>query len=234
MKRDPLTSQERIFGRDDGWGQNVTNKLFWEDPYQTHLTTTVSEVAGDLVMLESTIFFAQSGGQESDAGTIAGLPVLTARKEGLEISYQLPPDHRLQVGQLVEVEIDWLRRYCLMRLHFAAEIVLELVYRKFPGIEKIGAHIGSEKARIDFVAEENFNTHIPELESDANELIQRDLTIISEFSDEGSERRYWQIEGFSKVPCGGTHMRSTAEVGEIRLNRRNPGKGKERIEVRLV
>ncbi len=234
MKRDPLTSQERIFGRDDGWGQNVTNKLFWEDPYQTHLTTTVSEVAGDLVMLESTIFFAQSGGQESDAGTIAGLPVLTARKEGLEISYQLPPDHRLQVGQLVEVEIDWLRRYCLMRLHFAAEIVLELVCRKFPGIEKIGAYIGSEKARIDFVAQERFNTHIPELESNANGLIQRDLTIVSEFSDEGGERRYWQIDGFSKVPCGGTHIRSTGEVGEIRLKRRNPGKGKERIEVRLV
>lgn len=44
----------------------------------------------------------------------------------------------------------------------------------------------------------------------------------------------WEIEGFSKVPCGGTHVKSTAEVGFVTLKRINIGGGKERIEIRLV
>ena len=212
----------------------MTEKLFWQDPYQTELTTRVNSVDGDRIRLDSTIFYAQSGGQESDAGTIAGLPVLAVIKDGLEIGYQLPADHGLQAGQSVEVTIDWLRRSRLMRLHFAAEIVLELVYRKYPGIEKVGAHISVDKARLDFATDESISADIPELESKANEIIQRDLKIVSEFSDRETERRYWQIEGFSKVPCGGTHVRSTGEVGLLKLKRKNPGKGKERIEVTLI
>jgi len=45
---------------------------------------------------------------------------------------------------------------------------------------------------------------------------------------------YWEIDGFSKVPCGGTHVKSTAEVGLVKLKRVNIGSGKERIEIKLV
>ncbi|HAE50502.1 MAG TPA: alanyl-tRNA editing protein, partial [Tistrella mobilis] len=47
-------------------------------------------------------------------------------------------------------------------------------------------------------------------------------------------RRYWEVEGVARVPCGGTHLRRTGEVGAITLKRVNVGKGKERIEMRLV
>jgi hypothetical protein len=53
----------------------------------------------------------------------------------------------------------------------------------------------------------------------------------SAFSDEANERRYWKIKEFSQVPCGGTHIKRTSEMGVIRLKRVNPGKGKERIEI---
>jgi len=68
----------------------TTRKLFWEDPYLTRTEATVSVVAGCEVALESTIFFAQSGGQESDHGKIGGFQVLDASKRGTDIWYTLP------------------------------------------------------------------------------------------------------------------------------------------------
>ena len=55
--------------------------------------------------------------------------------------------------------------------------------------------------------------------------------ILSAFSDELTERRYWKISAFSQVPCGGTHIKRTGEIGQIHLKRRNRGKGVERIEI---
>lgn len=108
----------------------MTKKLFWENPYLTTLETTVGSVAGSSVTLQKTIFYAFSGGQESDTGTIGGCPVLQAVKSGTEIQYIFAEDHELKAGNRVRMEIDWNRRYRLMRLHFAAELILELVYRR--------------------------------------------------------------------------------------------------------
>lgn len=209
----------------------ATRKVFWEDPYLSSMDTVVDTVSGDTVTLRETIFYAMSGGQESDAGTIGGQPVLEAGKCGMEIAYRLPADHGLNPGSRVRVEIDRERRYRLMRLHFAAELVLELVYRALPGIEKIGAHIAADKARVDFHWGENLSALFPDLLVQARDIVDRDLRIVSAFSDEPAERRYWEIPGFARVPCGGTHLARTGEVGRISLKRKNVGRNKERIEV---
>ena len=128
----------------------MTKKVFWSDPYQTALSTTIATVCGADITLTQTIFFAFSGGQESDHGSIGGHAVRSAQKRNLEIVYTLAEDHELVVGQPVLVEIDWIRRYRLMRLHFAAELVLELFYKTLEGVSKVGAHIAQDKARIDF------------------------------------------------------------------------------------
>ena len=65
----------------------------------------------------------------------------------------------------------------------------------------------------------------------ANLIIAEDLEITTGFEDAATERRYWEIAGFSRVPCGGTHVRRTGEIGGVRLKRNNIGKGKERIEI---
>ncbi|WP_220127905.1 alanine-tRNA synthetase second additional domain-containing protein [Providencia rettgeri] len=80
---------------------------------------------------------------------------------------------------------------------------------------------------------ESITNLLPDLAVKANEIILEDHQIQTGFDDEINERRYWKIEGFSKVPCGGTHVRSTAEIGTIRLKRVNIGKGKERVEIYL-
>ena len=143
----------------------MVKKIFWQDPYLTELNTIVHSVNGNQVTLSETIFYAFSGGQESDAGSIAGHPVLEARKEVKQIFYTLPEVHGLNGGDPVKIKIDWGRRYKLMRLHFAAEVVLELVCQQFPTITKVGAHIAQDKARIDFEWGESFSSVIPLLQT---------------------------------------------------------------------
>ena len=212
----------------------MTKKLFWENPYQTSNETRIASVKGSIVTLDETIFYAFSGGQESDYGTIAGHPILEARKVGKEIEYTLPDAHNLREGDRVTVQVDWDRRYKLMRLHFAAELVLELFYRRLADVRKIGAHIAEDKARIDFEWPESISPLLPEIVKEANAIIESDVEIISAFSNVADEKRYWKIANFAEVPCGGTHLRRTGEVGALRLKRNNIGKGKERVEIYLI
>jgi alanyl-tRNA synthetase len=209
----------------------MTDKIFWQDPYLTELETTIKTVQGNKITVASTIFYAFSGGQESDYGKIGDYLVLEAKKEGKEIFYTMPDGHQLKNGDTIKMMIDWERRYKLMRLHFAAEIVLELVYRQFPEIVKVGAHIAADKARIDFQWQQSIASFIEILQRKAQNIIDTNQAIIRAFSDEANERRHWKIAEFSPVPCGGTHIRRTGEMGVIRLKRKNPGQGREGIEI---
>ncbi|MBZ0277792.1 MAG: alanyl-tRNA editing protein [Anaerolineae bacterium] len=212
----------------------MTRKVFWENPYLTGLDTHITGVHGGDVTVAETILYAFAGGQESDTGSIGGKPVLAARKDGLEIFYTLDESHSFRVGDPVRLSLDWERRYRLMRLHFAAELILELTYRTLPGVEKIGAHIAQDKSRIDFAWGETITAIFPALQEQAHGLIAADHPIISAYSDAANERRYWEIAGFARVSCGGTHLHTTGEVGRLDLQRKNIGKGKERIEIYLV
>ena len=87
-------------------GAMRTERLFWADPYATRSEACVVAVEGNEVALDRTVFFAFSGGQESDYGTIAGLAVQRATLDGQRILYTLPDDHGLALGQNVVVEID--------------------------------------------------------------------------------------------------------------------------------
>lgn len=209
------------------------HKVFWDDPYQEQLNTHVVSVQNNQILFAETIAFSFSGGQESDKATVNGIDILNSEIKGHEIYYTLPEEHRLTVGDAVIMTIDWARRYRLMRLHFAAELILELVTRKL-SVEKIGAHIAEDKARIDFEYGQNITAILEGILLAYNDIIAKDMLIKTGFSNIELQRRYWEIEGFSKVPCGGTHVKSTAEVGSITLKRVNVGKGKERIEIKLI
>lgn len=212
----------------------MTNRVFWDDPYRTSLATTVVAVSGIDVTVAESVFFAFSGGQESDRGWIGGHEVVEARWDGGDLVYSLAPDHGLAPGDAVDMEIDAERRSRLRRLHMATEIVLELLTQDDLSLVKVGAHIGSTKARIDFACDESLAPRLGHFEKAANSMITADLEITSAFSDEAAERRYWEIPDFARVPCSGTHPRRTGEVGLIRLRRANPGRGKERVEVTLA
>lgn len=208
-------------------------KVFWDDPYRQSLITTVAQVKGNEVLFEETIAYSFSGGQESDKALINNLPVLDSRKEETLIYYTLPVGHNLTVGDKVTMTIDWQRRYKLMRLHFAAELILEIVTQKFQ-LEKVGAHIAQHKARIDFIYPQHISCLFDVILEEYNRIILADKPILTGFSDIPNQRRFWKIDGFAEVPCGGTHVKSTQEVGFVRLKRSRSGKGIERIEIHLA
>lgn len=211
-----------------------TIKKFWEDPYLTELQTKIKTIDNNIITLEETIVYAFSGGQASDEGKINDYPILLAQKADKEIYYTISENHSLKVGDIVSVTIDWEKRYKIMKLHFAAELILELVYQNFNHPTKIGANITSEKARIDFLWDNNINEIFPLLYEKFDELVDANHSITSAFSSIEDERRYWEIPSFAKVSCGGTHIRNTGEIGKIRLKRNRQGLGKERIEIYLA
>lgn len=225
-------------------------KVFWDDPYQCSLSTSVASVVGNEVLFDATIAFSFSGGQESDLVTVNSLPILNSRIDGQDIIYMLPDNHGLLADEKVEMKIDWLRRNRLMRLHFACELILVLINRLFAnkksneelhpeeidnvGIAKTGAHIAENSARIDFRLDENITKYFEPILDEYNKIIQADLSIEKGYINEVDQIRYWRIHNIAKVPCGGTHVNSTAEVGLVKLKRDNAGKGIERIKITLV
>jgi Ser-tRNA(Ala) deacylase AlaX len=65
-------------------------------------------------------------------------------------------------------------------------------------------------------------------------VVSADFKIKSGFDDIEREIRYWQIDGFAKVRCCGTHLKTTGEIGQVSLKRNNRGNKKERIEITLI
>lgn len=208
-------------------------KVFWENPYQHTLTTTITHIEDSIVLFADTIAYSFAGGQESDKARVNDIPILNSRIEGSLIYYTLPDDHGLKPGDTVTMIIDWSRRHRLMRLHFAAELVLEIVTQLYH-LEKVGAHIAETKSRIDFKSDTSIAAYLPEIVNRYNAIINQNLSIEKGYSDVENQRRFWKIEGFAQVPCGGTHVNTTGEVGLVTLKRDRPGKGIERIEIRLI
>jgi len=208
-------------------------KIFWDNPYQHTLTTKVALINNNEFLPEETIIYSFAGGQESDRAFINNIEVLSSRRASNDIYYTLPADHGLSNGSEITMVIDWTRRSRLMRLHFAAELILEIVTQNLQ-LEKIGAHIAETKSRIDFISDQNISSAFESILAQYNEIIKNNLTIQTGFADIENQRRFWKIDGFAEVPCGGTHVRSTAEVGYVTLKREHPGKSIERIEIRLI
>jgi Ser-tRNA(Ala) deacylase AlaX len=214
-----------------------TKKLFWDDPYQTKCTAIVTNINAHKVKLNQTIFYAFSGGQGSDEGTIDGIKVIEAKKEGdkeniIDIEYILECQPPFKVGDQVEVIIDSERRRKLRNLHSAAHILYYLVIEMLGPITIVGSNISPDKARMDFLYDQALNEKIASIEQKVNHFIQEDHIITMKNDKEKKDLRWWMCENW-KMPCGGTHVKSTKEICSIRLKRVNIGKGKERIEIYL-
>lgn len=226
-------------------------KIFWVDPYLSKLETKVLAIQENEIVFEETIGYSESGGQESDKVTINGVQVLSSRMDRSApffVYYRLPDGHGLSVGDRVTMEIDWPRRNRLMRLHFTCELVLILMNRLFnktpEGIElnpeeidtvikKRGAHIAENGARVDFECATNISEYFPTILREYNKIIGANLPIEKGFLNEANQVRYWRLPRIATVPCGGTHVRSTSEVGGIDLKRDRANKGVERIRITL-
>ncbi len=220
----------------------TTQKIFWENPYLIECKATVTSIKGNKIKLDQTIFFAFSGGQESDQGTIGGINVISAVKQRdkesiidieYELEYELEHEPHFIVGEQVDVKINKERREKLRKLHSATHIVYYFVMETLGRLKIIGSNIAEEKARIDFLYGKPLNDVLPDIQSNVNRFLQENHAIITKEDEQKPDLRGWTCEEW-KMPCGGTHPKSTGEIGNLELQRKNIGSGKERIEIRLM
>ena len=221
----------------------MTEFVFREESYFKTLEARVEAVLDDGgIVLNRTIFYANSGGQPGDTGRIvlaggAVVPIInTVHPEGDKTRIVHVPAEgaaRPMAGDRVTLEIDWERRYRLMRMHTALH--LATVVFPFP---ITGAAVGEEKGRVDFDMPEA-PADLAERERQLNALITANLPVSSEWiTDEallanpgliktmtvrppmGQGRvRLVRIGDIDLQPCGGTHVRATGEIGPLKLGK---------------
>ena len=229
--------------------------LFLRDAYLRAFTATVTAVDGSRVALDRTAFYATGGGQPHDTGRLGGARVVEVRKEGDEVWHTLAEgDGVPAVGEQVDGEIDWDRRHQLMRTHTALHILCGVIWHTW-GVPVTGGNMEPLSARMDFELDptpENFGSRVEEL---VNREIERDLPIEVEFlpretaladtdlirtkvsliPDTVPEIRVVDIVGLDRQADGGTHVKSTAEVGGVRVVKtESKGKGNKRIRIEVT
>jgi misacylated tRNA(Ala) deacylase len=233
-----------------------TELLFVADAYLRTASARVVAVHEHAVELDRTIFYPMGGGQAGDSGALLRasgerIAVVDTRKgEGRQsvLHVLAPATPRPAIGEELALELDWPRRHALMRLHTALHVMSCVVVAPVTG-----GNIAPAKARLDFDIDMSL-LDARRIEQETNALIARGVeTETVWISDEeldarpelvktmsvqpprGSGRvRLVRIPGIDLQPCGGTHVRNTAEIGAIRvLKIRSEGKRNRRVEIAL-
>ena len=207
----------------------ATSELFAQDAYLAQCESRIVEISEGGIILEQTVFYPEGGGQVGDTGTLAELGVLdTQRGEG-SILHLVASPQGLAVGQSVHAAIDWPRRYVIMRHHtllHLCHIAASALIGEEPPL--IGSQVREEKARLDY--DYHGELDAAQLRGAVAELIGADLPVTTEPVPDGAplERR-WVIPGHAPIPCGGTHVRRTSEVGEIAVKVQRKGRQGTRV-----
>ena len=221
----------------------MTEFVFRSDSYLTSLAATVAEVTPESgIVLDRTIFYAASGGQPNDTGRIVAgdgrvVPVANVvHPDGDKTRIvHLPGDGALAMvaGESVMLDLDWDRRYRLMRMHTALHL-LSVVF-PFP---VTGGSVGEDKGRLDFDMPE-VPENLAELEARLNAMVAGNHAVTGEWiTDEqmtanpgliktmkvkpptGQGRvRLIRIGDVDLQPCGGTHVTNTSEIGPLKLGK---------------
>lgn len=227
--------------------------MYLRDAYLDSFTARVLEVRDGAVALDQTAMYPTGGGQPHDTGFMNGVAVTDVRKEGTIVWHTL--DGALPtVGESVAVTIDWDRRHKLMRTHSALHVLCGVIWNEWR-VPVTGGNMEPLSARMDFEFDplpEGFVTTVENLVNKALasdyqievSFLARDTAVADEdlirtkvnmIPDSVSEIRVVDIVGLDKQADGGTHVRSTNEVGRIKvLKTENKGKGNKRIRLEIV
>ena len=232
-----------------------TEQLYLRDAYlrEAEAVVTAVDEPGRRLCLDRTIFYATGGGQPHDTGTIAGRPVVDVRKDGEEIWHTLAAGSGPlpEVGRTVATEIDWDRRYSLMRTHTALHVLCGVIWNEW-GVPVTGGNMEPLAARMDFEFDplpDGFASTVERLVNAEvakgrpievsfmprhDAVLDADLirTKVSLVPESVKELRVVDIVGLDKQADGGTHVRSTDEVGRVVvLKTESKGKGNKRIRL---
>ncbi len=232
----------------------MTDLLFRDDAYRTDCTATVTEIneRGGIV-LDQTVFYYTSGGQPGDRGVLTradGTEIrigTTIKADGSVIHVPEEGQPAPEVGESVTVAIDWDFRHKLMRMHTAMHLVCSIV-----PCGVTGGQVGIDKSRLDFdIGEHTLDK--AEITDALNALVTQDHPVRAEWITDaeldsspdlvrtmsvqpprGSGKiRLLKIgENVDLQPCGGTHVRSTGEIGPVQISKiENKGKRNRRVNI---
>ena len=231
----------------------MTEALFRDDSYLKECEATVVAVDDEGgVYLDRTVFYPMGGGQPGDTGTLAwdaGSATVadTCYGESGSIRHVLAEaDARPSVGSKVSAAIDWDRRYLHMRMHTALHLLGSVLQY---GVT--GGNIGAQKSRLDFDMEDPVDKEtvnealralvqadhpvacrwITDTELEAQPELVRTMSV--QPPKGAGKVRLLEIENVDLQPCGGTHLRSTAEVGTVRVSKVEK-KGRHNRRVNIV
>ena len=241
----------------------MTELLYLRDAYQREFTARVVDVRGDAVTLDRTFFYPTGGGQPHDTGTLGAARVVDVTKarpgggpEGREDddAWHTLEGPRPAVGDEVVGEIDWDRRHALMRTHTALHVLCGVIWNAW-GVPVTGGNMEPLSARMDFELDPTPEGFGPRVEALVNaelaaaraievSFLPRDVALADEalirtkvnlIPASVSEIRVVDIVGLDKQADGGTHVRSTDEVGRVRVVKtESKGKGNKRIRIEVV
>ena len=196
----------------------------------------VVSVGENFVVLDRTCFFPRGGGQVGDTGVLSGVRVFDTVRDGEEVRHIIEGNIVFYPGQAVHGVIDWDRRYRIMRLHSASHLVYYVMKEVFGPkcIPTSSGLLDDLKDRSDYLFDNPLDrAKLAEVEERVNGLITDGIPITHGQESDG-ERFLWKVALFPGMECGGTHVKNTAEIGQISIKRGSkPGKGKERIELTL-
>lgn len=211
-----------------------TVKLYNDDPYLARFRAEVMGIEGDEVELDRTAFYPEGGGQVGDTGHIGGARVADTQIRDGKIIHVLENAPSFSVGEDVDAEIDWERRYRIMRLHSAAHIMEHFLWERLGHIDRLGSRVDDRKDRADYAYDGRLPAEgLKKVEEDTNGFLAEEHEILILSDPERPGIRIWRC-GPIEMLCGGTHVHNTGEIGAVRLKRKNPGKGVERIETSLA
>jgi misacylated tRNA(Ala) deacylase len=232
----------------------ATELLYLTDAYLREFDATVVDVREGGVALDSTAFYPTGGGQPHDIGELAGLTVTEVRKEADGVWHTVAAGPLPAIGQVVHGTVDWDRRHSLMRTHTALHVLCGVIWNEWR-VPVTGGNMEPLSARMDFEFDplpEGFGPRVEQLVNDALErdypievsflprstaVMDEDLirTKVSLIPESVPEIRVVDIVGLDKQADGGTHVRSTAEVGRIRVVKlENKGKGNKRVRLEVL
>ena len=208
-----------------------TEKLYYQDPYQTTFTARVltcePSKGGCLVTLDRTAFYPEGGGQPADHGVLGGVTVTDVHeKDGVIFHTCSGP---VEIGAAVEGSIDWTRRFDHMQQHSGEHILSGLLCSLYD-CSNVGFHLGADTVTIDYDRDLTWE-QVLEAERQANEAIWRDTPAEITFPapdalaqlDYRSKKeltgqvRIVSFPGADCCACCGTHVRRAGEVGLIKV-----------------
>lgn len=223
----------------------ATKKLFYEDSHQRCFVSRVVSCektgSGFEVVLDSTAFYPEGGGQSADTGHLGPVRVLDTRERDGEVIHLC--DGPLVPGQTVQGRIAWEDRFTRMQQHSGEHIVSGILHRRY-GVNNTGFHMGAERTVIDFdgvIPPEA----LPEIEAEANRFVWENLPVKCWYPEEAElssipyrskKALSWPVRivefpGADICACCGTHVSATGEIGLIKLFSAVPFRGGTRMEM---